>query len=753
MKAFCIPKNLAANLKEAAKRGDIKIEDLYNMDSKGRKAVFEKYTDAETAQNINSGFEESIVSAQKDSLKKWAENTFVGKEKNSKEYKDVLDKISQLDELGVLDPNESNSFLEDMVATRLGASVTAEEVNKIVEMTKNLETIEQENPTNEFGQPSLEYLKARKEINDYIASLTPSSELSLISSTIARGNLLTSPKTITTNIVGNSVLGALEAAQRRIRTGIVSGANNDLALKYVKEQAKIYKETEFDLSRMVAMELSPTVLGEKQLTSQGKGPIRKLARFYEDTIFKYGLGLPDAVYSATAFADSVNLNTTKIARSEGLKGTELQARAKEIFLDATKLEPTTETGQKVRNQAIADAMYSTLTNKSVFTNLSSGIRNVLNDAVPDIRLGDQLIPFAKTPANVIGTGLDYSGLGFVKAAMKFKSAWEDAKHGNFEKMDQVKTDMTRSGLGLTLGFILMSLLKVDDYQGEYPSGLGAGPDKALYNLENTNANSIKIGDKWISLDYFGPLAPFMTGMFNAKKYGDENLSNKAFKLGQSYLSTAFKIPGVDSADSVIQFFKDNQPEGNNTVSSVESDAIRAAVDFVSARAIPAIIKDIAKISDTVERKASYDDPLSSFKAGIPGLRQQLPAKIDIFGKPVSVEAPLSVILFGSRMKTAQQDEIITEFNRLQAANSLPTLADPETTSTKVGNFKGQVPPEVYDKALSEFRSQLKTEYYKVINSSVYKKATDEDKKDLINGKRLDVLDSILAKYHYKKPKK
>jgi transcriptional/translational regulatory protein YebC/TACO1 len=118
MKAFCIPKHLASELKQAAQAGDINIKDLYDMTSEQRREVFQKYTDLETAKQINSGFEESIVSSQKDALKKWAEKTFVGKEKQSKQYKDVIDKIDQLDELGALNYKDATSFLEDMVSTR-----------------------------------------------------------------------------------------------------------------------------------------------------------------------------------------------------------------------------------------------------------------------------------------------------------------------------------------------------------------------------------------------------------------------------------------------------------------------------------------------------------------------------------------------------------------------------------------------------------------------------------------------------------
>jgi hypothetical protein len=386
----------------------------------------------------------------------------------------------------------------------------------------------------------------------------------------------------------------------------------------------------------------------------------------------------------------------------------------------------------------------------MYTKLSTGVRNIFNEATGSLRLGDQLIPFAKTPANVIGTGLDYSGIGFVKAAFEFKSAYTEAKRGNFEKMDRVKTNMIRSGLGLTLGLLVVNLLKPDDYQGDYPT---VPKDKALYNLENASADSIRLGDKWVSLDYFGALAPFMRGMLAAKKYGNDESSQQALKYGQSLFGDVFSVPGLDQLKSIQDFVSNNLPEQGGTVQGVKDDLIKQAVDFVSSRTIPAIVGDIAKITDTKERTADYKNPLDSVKARIPGLRQELPAKINVFGEEVSTEQPLSIILFGARLKTAKQGEVIKELDRLQSKNNLPAISDPESTSTKIAEFKGQVSEEKYKEALSGFRTSLKNEFYIMIKSDKYQNADDETKKELLATTRSNVLDDTLKKFGYKAQKK
>lgn len=754
MKAFCIPKSLAANLKSAAQRGEINIKDLYNMDSDGRRAVFEKYTDAETARNINIGFEESIVSTQKTALESWAKKTFTGDQK-SKEYKDVLDKVNQLDEVGALSLDDADGFLGDLVAAKLGIGVSQAEVQKIIEFTTELQDIAEKNPTNKFGQPSMEYLKKRQEINKYIDSLTPSNPLALLSNTVGRANMLFSPKTIALNIWGNSGLLALEAAVRRIATGVVKGSNGDLVRDYIKEQTRIYVNTEFDLSRMIDPEFTPTTLGEKRLTSEGKGTVRKISRMYEDTIFKYGLGTPDAFFAAVNFADSLDIYSTQQAQREKLKGDAVKARARELFLDATKIEPQSEIGQKLRAKAIMDAQVGTGTQNSALAQISLKIRDVFNNASGDIRAGDLLIPFAKTPANFIAIGLDYSGLGLIKAVKDFAPAWKEMKRGNFELWDKVKVNAIKSGVGMTLAFILVSMLEPEDYQPEYPAGTFEGKARDLFNLENKVADSIRIGDKWVSLDYFGALAPFMKGFIANKTYQDQNDPlGKAFAFVQGELGSLKELPGLrEGQDTLTSMFNNLSKANPDVVSDVKDDAYREVVEFIASRTIPAFLSDFAKMTDDVERKTDYSKPLEQIKAKIPGLRQELPAKINIFGEEVKTEQPLSVLLFGSRLKTRQQSEIIDEITRLDKAGFAPTVADPEKTSDRLKDFKNQVSADKYKEAITEYRSNLKENWSELIDSNKYEKVSEEEKQKLLNEERTEILDKILKKYRYKKPKK
>ena len=284
MAKFCLTKELADNLKAAATKGDINIAQMYEMSSSERSSLFEKYVDKTTAKNINAGFEEAMISDQQSSLTKWVKDTFSGSEKVQGRKKDVIDKINRLSELGLLTPKNTDAFLSDLVATKLGVTVTAEEAATIAQKAGELEKLAPEK--SKFGTPTLEYFKAKNEMEKYIESLTPTSRLKVTTSISGRGAMLFSLKSPLLNIESNTVQGLLSAAELRLRTGKLAGANGSYAMEYIKFVNQVHKDTGYDISRMRVLQDAQKIRGEEITTAQGKGTARKVARFYEDVVFK-----------------------------------------------------------------------------------------------------------------------------------------------------------------------------------------------------------------------------------------------------------------------------------------------------------------------------------------------------------------------------------------------------------------------------------------------------------------------------------
>lgn len=761
-KIFCIPKQIADTLRQKAVDGEINIAKMYEMTSAERKAMFEKWVDKDTATFLNGGFEKAMVSPQQTALKKWAESTFKGKEKE-KVKKDIFDKIENLKDQGVLTPENEDAFLSDLVANQLGVTLTAEESQFLAEKTAELQELAQ--TESKFGTPTKEYFLKKKEIEDYIKAVAPAPKLRVLTSTIGRGSMLFSLKSPLLNIESNTVQALLTAVDRRL-SGIqigkngknlkissnLIGKNSDFAKSYINFARDIYQSTGYDVTRMRNLADDQMRLGEDATYSAGKGKIRKIGRMYEDIVFKNMLGLPDVIFSAFHFGDSANLFSTKIAKSEGLKGEQLKTRALEIFKDSTRINPKTEEGKTVRDQAIADAEYATYTNKSWASDLALGIRNVLNSVTGDYRFGDQLMPFVKTPANVVKVGLDYSGVGIpvetvyrMGRIIKAIRSGDPIKESVLEGLAGLTRVFVRSGLGITLAYALSSLFEPEDYIGEYPT---SAKERELLKLKNATTNSVRIGDKWVSLDYFGALATPMVGMLTAKKYGKDT-SSQLFNYYLGVTKQSLKIPGLSiSKDLYDQIENAKYNELDKNLLLLE----KSLVDYARSRSIPAFINDIAKATDAYERQVEKNNVLEPLVASIPFLRQTLPTKKDMLARDVQTEGWMQIVV-GSRVKTYKGSVVVDEITRLAETNNLPSVTNITETSPRFKELKEQVGAEKFREVQNYMGEELNKIWERKINSFIYKRLPDDKKASALNALKDDIAEKTLKKYRYKPKKK
>jgi hypothetical protein len=752
MEKLCIPPQDAKKLIKAFQEGQIDITALTNADitsSEARRAVFEQYTDKRTAKYMNAELEKAIISDQKNALISWfkkvAPKEVIETEKGQQIPSGVLQKIESIKT--VLGSEKSSAFLEDLAEQTLGIDISFEEASKIYELH---EAMNKAYELDDFGIPVNAWWKARKELENYLDSLTPTSPLKVFFSTIGRGALLASIKSPITNIAGNLLMGLEQSIERRVEGTQLWGGHGDLMKAYIKKAEETFRASGFDITRMYSMESTRKILGEEIGHSQGKGVIRKIGRFYENTIFKYSMGYPDVISSAFAFADSLAMNSYLEAKREGLEGEKALERSKEIFLDATKIEPDTEAGKKLRFKAIADAEYATFQNQSWFSNLSMNIRQFLNDITGNVRAGDNLIPFAKTPANVIGVGVSAMGGSVFQAVKMMPNAiatWK--KTGDGSKVRYMTRLLTRSGLGILAAFLIASAFEPEDYIGEYPTN---ATERELLRTQNASPNSIKIGNKWVSLDYFGFIGAPIVALMYTRKYGD-SFGEDIVRFMQGGVAQILKIPGFEQLQGIIEYIGDIRKEGNFKVEELPVSIGTYLTDFMSARIMPSIIGDIAKVIDEYERKRDYTKPLEGLQTRVPWWREDLPARKTVFGEKIETESDLSILLFGSRIKTDKSNAITDEYIRLRENGNMPTLVSVETSSDRVKLLKQQLSQQKYDEAIRFYGKRLESELSTLIQSQQYKKLTDEEKKKEINDKRNDILEETLKKFDYKAPKK
>ena len=608
--------------------------------------------------------------------------------------------------------------LQEKAMERLGIGVSNEETAKVIELAGKIEKA-YGNLGSELGNPekkaeNMAYLKAVDEMNRYLLGRVPSSNLRVLTGTIGRGMMLASVKSPVLNIISNTMIGVGESLSRRLARLQYSPADTKLAREYWKFAWDIYQKTGFDLTRISSLsenEIGGQTLGDTVHT-QGPGKVRKVGRAVEDIVFKQLMGAPDVAYSAAHFVDSVGLWAKRLAKGD-------MKKARELMIDAMRLDPQTEEGRFLREQGVNDARIATWTNKSWASKIGGGIRGILNNLTGDIRFGDLFIPFERTPSNVVSTGMGYAGLGIFSG---LKKMYDGMRTGTLKERGQIQNaslDLVRAGLGMTAAYMITSWLKDDDYQGQYDPRTAQGAQR-----ENSVNKAIRVNGKWIQLDYFGPLEPAIVAIMEARKRSGQDSAEKAFQYAAGTIGAVKEIPGVTDFMDIARQADYNK---NMTLKETAGRIGKATMEEVSARAIPAIIGDVARATDKVERQTK--NPLEALQNKVPGLREKLPPKTDILGREVKAESALSTLLFGRRVTTSRADATVKEIQRLEKAMDKPLNFEnwEKSSSARLKAFKGQVGAKEFAEAYREYKVALGKEIERMMDIPNYKAADDEKK--------------------------
>jgi len=747
MAAFCIPKKYLDNLKNSALRSEVKISEIIKMTSKERRAYFDKFVEPDVSKFINVEFEKALTNQREDALLDWAKGVFSPTEKGTPKYKNVLDKIKELKDKGTISGENLDNYLEDLVSDKMGVSITEEEAQKITVLAndiadkeKALGELQSKFGTLEGEKETTEFFLASRKMDDYLNSLVPSSRAKVFFSTIARGTMLASVKSPILNIGSNTLVGMTEALTRRLAEGKLGSYQIKVAKDYITMVNRIYQKTGYDVSRMTSLNDlvagGGKTLGEVVTHSQGKGVIRRVGRFYEDIVFKQLMGAPDVAFSSAHFIDSAAITANKYAKGD-------KEIYEKVLSDSMRINPLTTEGRIVRDRAITDATVATWTNESYSSKLALELRNLINKASGNLRVGDTLFPFVKTPANVVETGLDYAGVGFLKSGIRLAKmirSGEVKGVADAAKIFLASRDTVRSGIGVVGAILIANQIDDADFMGAYD------PARAqISSLKNKNYNAIKIGNHWVSMDWFGPLAPPLTGILYAKKYGkNQSAAARAVGYGKAVGQQAFRLPVISE---MVDYFKRRTFENPNEidVQEMKKSAADSILSFFSARTVPSIIYDIAKATDPYVRETNGQ--LQALQSKLPGLRQVLPVKTSVLGEEIKSENPLLPILFGSRIKKEINDPVINEMDRLSEAGEMVTITDwNKSSSATISIIRSLSSDDKFRAIKKEYGQKVKAKFEEVMRSEKYIKADDADKQNMLDNAEAAIMKEYAKEY-------
>ena len=347
---------------------------------------------------------------------------------------------------------------------------------------------------------------------------------------------------------------------------------------------------------------------------------------------------------------------------------------------------------------------------------------------------DAFLPFRKTPANILTTGLDYSPVGLVKG---IKEAMVDVKSGKCtaaDAVDSIASGLTGTGI-LALGAYLAAegLLHVragdDDKEETFEKSMG----KQDY--------AIQIGDKSYTLDWALPAAmPLFAGaaiMESVRKGGGtfDALVDSLLGMQDVVLETSM----LSSLNDLISYWS----YADNKVGYLLD---RAASSYAG-QYIPTIGSKVASVFDDTVRKSYVEkgsgqvaSDVNYFLQGaakkVPGARNQLQPMVDMWGNEVSngstPERVFQSFLSPGFLKAQDNSPATQEIRRLAKATGDSTVypAAAEKSYTVKGETRTLTGEEYtrYAKAMGQTRKELVEAALKL---PAYKSMSDSEKSDYI----------------------
>ena len=534
------------------------------------------------------------------------------------------------------------------------------------------------------------------------------------------------------------------------------------------------------VDKVVAKKTGVRTLGNPNAKSYLKGAKQGLYQSYND--FKLGINTRGIEGSKFEFGEGNSFNNKGLGkalnRTENILNFVMDAGDRAFsqgsFVNSLNnqmvLNGVDTPTQEMIDIATQEALSRTWNDDNEYTRFVLGIRNGLNKVgTKSYGLGDVLIPFAKTPANLTKAIVDYSPVGLVNAIKEGNNLKNAIETGQFTAMQQHKfvDSLGKAVAGTMLYVIGYALAKAGIATGE------ADDDKDVKNfMKNSlgiNSYSIKIGDKSFTYDWAQPVATPIAIMTNLNKVNKENPD-------ATTLEKALNAVNIGTNQIMEQSFMESLNEVLNGNGEITERIQKALLDL-PARAVPTFSKQIADLVDSTQRTSfEYGKPLQSsinaVKAKIPLASKTLTPVVDTLGNEVKRYGGennlFNVFLNPSNMNKGQLSqagkEIYNVYMQTGDTKVFPVTApyyinykgDKITMTSKqkadYQRIAGKYTEEVINKLLSnDSYNSLTDEEKAEVLTNVVNDSNSKAKKDVLNienkNSNIDLIEKIGSNYY------
>lgn len=455
-------------------------------------------------------------------------------------------------------------------------------------------------------------------------------------------SMLSKPATHERNIIGN------------VGMNVVSGVKNNIAAAL---------ESTVDAVSPNGIQRTKSILNP--LSGSDRSLISSAAKDADEVAYralsgsKYGVksgiegqakafrSVPGKLIQKIADKNSALLEVEDYAGLKAKYSTSLAGYLKSNKVDATIFDATDDASKafldKAREYAISEAKKATFHEDSAFadalSNFSQNMRN--SDNVRDKAIGamiEGVVPFKKTPINIVKTAGRYSPLSIVDAVFNklpkaLKSSGNNAgKYTVSQAIDSLASGLTGTGI-MMLGAYMGSKGLI---RGK---GTGDEAQDSFDQLRGQQNYSIQFGDGSYTIDWMAPsVLPLLVGVELQKAWEDKGnidsseLFNSIASLADPIVETTM-MSGVSNALSNVRY-------SDSDTDVLSSFATGLATGYAT-QGIPSTLGAVARSVDNTRRDSSgtqkgvlgqLEYTLNSIKNKIPVLSEQSPEYRDAWGR-------------------------------------------------------------------------------------------------------------------------
>ena len=410
------------------------------------------------------------------------------------------------------------------------------------------------------------------------------------------------------------------------------------------------------------------------------------------------------------------------------------------------LNNTTEVTQEMIDIAHTEALQRTWNDNNNYTKFVLDVRRGLNKIkVAGYGLGDVLIPFAKTPANLTKAIVDYSPAGLVSTITKGINLKNSLSNGQYtaKMQHQFVQSLGKATAGTMLYVLGIALAKAGITSGE--SDDDKDTRDFIKNALGISSYSIKIGDKSFTYDWAQPIAAPLSitaNVVNSKK-------NKETALSEAIIGSLDTAGSILLEQSFLSSLNDVLSDNNGVASGIVNEVLE-----LPSRAIPTFAKQIADLVDDTQRQTyEYDSPIKTAKnkiiAKLPGVSKTLSPSVDTMGREIKKYGGKSnifnVFLNPANVNTKNISESAKEIYRLYKVTGDQTIM-PRVSPYYINQKNEKVILTTEQRAnYSKVSGQIIEDNLKILlSNNNYQKLNDTEKSEIIKN---------IVDYSYNKARK